>query len=285
MSIEVRELCRSFHGVTALDHVNLTLDDGVIYGLFGRNGAGKSTLLSIIAAHVLPDAGSVTMDGVRVASDGPSLRRLTLCNEQWSYPMWKRLDAVMRMAERRYGGFDRDLAERMLADLGVSPRRRFHQLSRGQRQAFKVLVGICVPADYCLLDEPTAGMDAATRELAYRYMLEAYGRRQRMMIVVSHLIGEIENLTERVIVLDAGRVREQLETDAVAALGYAITGERSAVDAYLREIGTTPLSMQRLGGLVCVGLRGRMPDGVPGGLLVQPMDLQSYVMSVTGEGM
>ena len=74
MSIEVRELCRSFHGVTALDHVNLTLDDGVIYGLFGRNGAGKSTLLSIIAAHVLPDAGSVTMDGVRVASDGPSLR-------------------------------------------------------------------------------------------------------------------------------------------------------------------------------------------------------------------
>ena len=68
-------------------------------------------------------------------------------------------------------------------------------------------------------------------------------------------------------------------------MGYTITGERSAVDAYLREIGTTPLSMQRLGGLVCVGLRGRMPDGVPGGLLVQPMDLQSYVMSVTGEGM
>ena len=285
MSIEVRGLCRSFHGVTVLDHVDLTLADGVIYGLFGRNGVGKSTLLSIIAAHVLPDAGSVTMDGVRVASDGPSLRRLTLCNEQWSYPMWKRLDAVMRMAERRYGGFDRGLAGRMLADLGVSPRRRFHQLSRGQRQAFKVLVGICVPADYCLLDEPTAGMDAATRELTYRYMLEAYGRRQRMMIIVSHLIGEIENLTERVIVLDAGRVCEQLETDAVAALGYTITGERSAVDAYLREIGATPLSTQRLGGLVCVGLRGRMPDGVPGGLLVQPMDLQSYVMSVTGEGM
>ena len=179
MRLVISDLSKSRHGTSLLNGVNLELRSGAIHGLFGRNGAGKSTLLNIIANRLVADAGSVSFDGNRMTDGGGMWERLMLMDETWPYPVEWRLRSVFRLISRRYGGFDDVLAGRMMQAFGLRPDARFMRLSTGQRGAAKLVAALCAPTDIVLLDEATDGLDAAARDLCYRFVIESYGDRPR----------------------------------------------------------------------------------------------------------
>ncbi|BDR52667.1 ABC transporter ATP-binding protein [Bombiscardovia nodaiensis] len=281
MSITITNLYKIFDKRPAIDRVSMELDPGIIYGLFGRNGAGKTTLLNLIANRLKADSGMMLIDGQPLSENGPGLARIYLADSSWPYSSWGRVGQAFHTAEALYGGFDGELAEQMLKDFGLSTERRFSSLSQGQRQEVKATLALCLPVDYVLFDEITSGVDAAGRELIYRYILRTYEQRERTYLLSTHIMNEIEPLLARAYIIDHGSMVQSFDLEDLPHLGFSLLGKPEQVELFIKSNGRRVLSRTSLGQLVQVGVSGPMPEELPAGLLAQPLDLQSYFVATT----
>ena len=117
-------------------------------------------------------------------------------------------------------------------------KRRIKKLSRGQLSAVGVIIGLASRAEITFFDEPYLGLDAVARQIFYDRLLEDYTEHPRTVILSSHLIDEVSNLIERVLVIDRGRIIMDEDTDAVRDRAANIVGDAAAVDAFVagREV-------------------------------------------------
>ena len=281
MSLTVSKVDKSYGKLKALDEISLCFEPGNIYGLFGRSGAGKSTLCNLMTGRTLPDRGLVHLDGSGLVNDSRIVRRVALVNETWPYPSRRRISHAFAAAEGFYGGFDWKLAECILKSFALRLTDSFASLSMGQRQVVRDLIGLCLPVEYLILDEPTTGMDAAARERIYSFVLESYQRRGPTMIIATHIINEVSQLISRATIIDQGRVLRSFSVDDLSAVGTTVTGRPPDVEDYLAQSDPPMLSRQRIGDLLRVSFEGPVPNEQPKGLVVAPMDLQTYFVQVT----
>ena len=133
-------------------------------GLLGRNGAGKTTLMRIITGQEFPSSGDLRVFGETPAENDEVLRRMVFVREEQSYPDFQVRHAI-RVASWFYPNWDEDLAQQLLKDFELPPRRRIKRLSRGMRSAVGIVIGLAARADLTLFDEPYAGLDAVARQL------------------------------------------------------------------------------------------------------------------------
>ncbi|KFI52787.1 ATP-binding cassette domain-containing protein [Bifidobacterium biavatii] len=266
----------------ALDRVSLALQPA-IYGLFGRNGAGKSTLMSLIANRLLPTSGTVMLDGTNVRDNEAAQGRIYLANETRPFLWPVRLGAIFRREERYYGGFDHGFAARMLAAFGIEPGKAYGNLSLGQRHIVQLVAALCVPVDVLLLDEPVLGLDAANRELFYRFLLETYASRPRVIVVSTHLIDEIAHVIERAIILDHGRVADEFAAESVGSRATVLVGDSNAVGYFVDEAGLSVIARESMGKLSGITVHGAIAaDDLPEGIVASGLGLQDYVIRSTG---
>lgn len=170
----------------------------------------------------------------------------------------------------------------MMQAFGLRPDARFMRLSTGQRGAAKLVAVLCAPTDIVMLDEATDGLDAAARDLCYRFMIESYGDRPRTMIISTHLITEVEGLVEHAVVLDHGQVLESFDMNELAQRGRMLSGPAGSVRRYLADNGLHTLSETVLGGLLTVGVRGVPSAPTPENVVMRSFDLNEYVIQITG---
>ena len=282
MSLTLTNLSKTFAGAPALDHVNLVLRDDVIYGLFGRNGAGKTTLMATVANRLVPSGGGVAMDGVNALDDERAQGRIYLVNETLPFLMAYSLKTFFRNEGLYYGGFDWVFATRMLAEFGIDPAAKYGNLSMGSRMIVRLVASLCVPVDVLLLDEPVLGLDAANRERFYRFLLEAYERRPRTIVISTHIIDEIAHIIEHAIVLEEGRVVDDFGIDQISKRAAELTGPADAVERYAADAGIRILDRQMLGRTAILTVKGpvdiaNLPEGVVG----RPLGLQEYCVRLT----
>lgn len=285
MSLTVTNLVKTYgNGAKpALDHVNLVLQPA-IYGLFGRNGAGKSTLLGLIANRLLPSGGMVMLDGANVRDNETAQGRIYLANETRPFLWPVRLSTLFRREERYYGGFDWGFCSRMLAEFGIAPGVMYGNLSLGQRQIVHLVAALCVPVDVLLLDEPVLGLDAANRQLFYRFLIESYAERPRTVVVSTHIIDEITHVVERAIILDQGHVVDEFAADTVGSRAASLVGDTETVDDFIADAGLRVMARERVGRLANVTVRGEIDaNDLPEGIVAGGLGLQDYVIAVTGQ--
>jgi ABC-2 type transport system ATP-binding protein len=139
--ISVTGLTRRYLDQVALDDVSLTVGAGSITGLLGRNGAGKTTLLRILAGQEFPSSGSVQVLGAAPAENEDVLRRLVLVREDQAYPDFK-VSHALRAASFCYPNWDAGLAASLLEDFGLRAGQAIKSLSRGQRSALGITIGL-----------------------------------------------------------------------------------------------------------------------------------------------
>ncbi|SNC64163.1 ABC-2 type transport system ATP-binding protein [Kytococcus aerolatus] len=197
--------CR-YDGTTALDGVDVTFRPGVITGLVGRNGAGKSTLARCIAAWERPRDGRVLVDGAPVWEDAGRTSRVVLAGTSGPEVGDQPVRVTLDLMESLRPDFDRDLFQDLTARIGAEPGPRPNRLSTGQAAAFRGALALAAQAEVTILDEVHLGMDAVSRRRFGRVLLEEYVRRPRTIIVSSHLLDEVEDVLEDVVVLHRGRV-------------------------------------------------------------------------------
>ena len=220
--LELRGIEKAFGGVRALRGVDFAVGAGEIVGLVGGNGAGKSTLMKIAAGVHLPDAGSVTIGG-RVPRDpaeaiglGVSLVRQELIQAP---DLDVAANVLLGHEPHRWGVIDRRAlhrsAERALARVGggIDPRTPLGTLSPGQKQRVEIARALSLDTRILLLDEPTATLTGADAARLFELLRDL--RAQGMgMVYVSHRLGEVMAITDRIVCLrDGERVAELATAD------------------------------------------------------------------------
>jgi len=172
---------------------------------------------------------------------------LTVDVEEKMYAAGKIPGSFFRREGRYYGGFDWGFSSRMLAEFGILPGVMYGALSLGQRMIVRLVAALCVPVDVLLLDEPVIGLDAANRQLFYRFLLESYNDRPRTIVVSTHIIDEIAHVVERVAILDRGRIVDEFTAESVGSRATALVGDAERVMRFVEECGLRVISREDMG--------------------------------------
>ncbi|WDG18058.1 ABC transporter ATP-binding protein [Microbacterium sp. Clip185] len=282
--IEVSGLTKRYRDTVAVDDVSFRIEKDAIYGLLGRNGAGKTTIMSILTAQNFATSGEVRVFGENPYENAHVLSRVCFVRESQRYPDDALPIHAFRIARLFFPNWDQELAERLVADFRLPMKTRIKKLSRGQLSAVGVIIGIASRAEITFFDEPYLGLDAVARQIFYDRLLEDYAEHPRTIILSSHLIDEVSNLLEKVIVVEGGRVLLDEDTEALRERATSVVGDAEAVDAFVA--GREVLHRESLGRVASVTVlgaltpdeRARMRDA---GLELAPVSLQQLVVRLT----
>ncbi len=244
-AIEVSNLTKRYGKVIALDDVSLAIGQDSITGILGRNGAGKTVLMSLMTAQELPTAGSIRVFGQSPRENAAVLSRTCFIRDNQRYPDEYKLAHLLRVGPLFYESWDADLAARIVETFEIPDGRTIKKLSRGQLSAVGLLIGLASRAPITFFDEPYLGLDVTARTQFYDLLLEDYAEHPRTVVVSTHLIEEMEQLLERVIVLHRGRVREDSDIEELRRRAVRLSGRNSDLERMLD--GHEVLSRSELG--------------------------------------
>ena len=275
--IEGKGLTMRFGNNTALDGVDVCFGDNKIYGLLGRNGAGKSTLLSVVTNRLLPTAGEVFIDGEPARENDRVLGRVYYMGEKTLLPDTATVAQLFRWTGDFYPGFDGEYAGQLADTFGLPEKKKLKNLSTGYLTIAKLITALASNAPYTLFDEPVLGLDANHREVFYRQLIESYSRQPRTILISTHLIEEVADIIEQVVIIKAGKILLDRPAEEVKRLGYTVSGRAEAVDAYCT--GRDVLSVDTLGGLKTACILGKAEEAP--GLDVSGLDMQKLFIRLT----
>nr|WP_245648221.1 ABC transporter ATP-binding protein [Paenibacillus borealis] len=216
-ALEVSSVSKSFthrrRETHVLDKVSLTVEPQEFVSIVGPSGCGKSTLFHIIGGLTLPDAGTVSMDGIPVTGQRGKISYMP--QQPALFPWRSTLDNVLLGAELQGTPQPqaREAARHWLAKVGLGGFERAypHMLSGGMQQRAAFLRAMLAPQELMLLDEPFSALDALTREQMQRWLLELWEENRRSVLFITHNIEEALLLSSRIYVF-SGRPGSVLHT-------------------------------------------------------------------------
>jgi ABC-2 type transport system ATP-binding protein len=216
MSIVIENLTKSYGSQKALDGVSLEIKSGQITGLLGPNGAGKSTLMKIITGSVIPDTGSVMVNGVDVLKEPLKVQRvlgyLPEHNPQYLELYIKEyLEYVASIYK-----VDKSRVSQVIdmVVLGPEQHKKIGALSKGYRQRVGLAAALIPDPEILILDEPTTGLDPA-QLVEIRALLREVAQ-EKMVLFSTHIMQEVVELCSSCVFLKSGRLQRVLEQDDIA---------------------------------------------------------------------
>ncbi|WP_422771565.1 ABC transporter ATP-binding protein [Plantactinospora sp. WMMC1484] len=285
--VTAAHLAKRFRDVTALDDIGFALEQDKIHGLLGRNGAGKTTLMQIMTGQLLPSSGELTVFGRPPYENETVMSRVCFIKESQTYPQYFKVRHALTSARLLFPGWDEDFARTLLADFRLPLNRHVRKLSRGMHSMLGIIIGLASRAPLTLFDEPYLGLDAVARHLFYDHLLTDYAEHPRTIVLSTHLIDEVGELLENVLLLDQGRML--LDTTAEALRGQVVTVAGPADPVGEFAAGTEELHRETLGRYTRVTLRGTFGPADHAraktlGLDLEPVSLQEIVVRLTTAG-
>ncbi|GGH51448.1 ABC transporter ATP-binding protein [Microbacterium album] len=282
--IEVRNLTKRYKDKLALDDVSFDVQRDTIYGFLGRNGAGKTTAMSIMTAQNFATSGTVRAFGEEPYENARVLSRMCFVRESQKYPDDATPLHAFASARLFFRNWDQGFAESLIDDFQLPVKTRIKKLSRGQLSAVGVIIGLAARADVTFFDEPYLGLDAVARQIFYDRLLADYAERPRTVLLSSHLIDEVSNLIERVLVIDGGRIIMDESTDDARAQATNVVGDAAAVEAAIR--GREVIHRESLGRVTSVTFLGPLSQAeraelTTAGLEFAPVSLQQLIVRRT----
>ena len=233
--IEVKQLTKKYGEVMALNNVSLIVGEEKIYGLLGRNGAGKTTLLNLMTNKIFPTEGQIFVDGEPIQENGAALSKIFYMSEQNLYPPSARVMNMFKWTGEFYRGFDLNYALNLAERFELNTRKKMKELSTGYASIFKAILTLASGAEILLFDEPILGLDAIHREMLYKEILTNYIEQPKTIILSTHLIDEIADILEEVMIIKKGKLIIRQNTEELLASAYTVSGEVAKVDQYTRD--------------------------------------------------
>lgn len=264
-----------------LNDISLTLKPNTIYGLFGRNGIGKTTLINCIGNRLRPNKGDITLNNQSLWDSQKEMNRIFLSNTTPFLESSPSIKNMHRLLQALYPKFDNDLFEKMLRAFDLSKDKRYVSLSAGQTQLIQNCIALCVDADYIFLDEPVTTLDANNREQFYHFILAAYARRKRTIVIVTHLINEVANIIEEVILLQNDNTILQKSVETLLLHSRIVEGALQYVNDLITRHSSILLTRNDY--TASAVLLDPNVDLTHLPLVIKPVDLQTLCIALTKE--
>ncbi len=209
--VKVQNLLKKYGELCAVDHLSFTVEKGEIFGLLGPNGAGKSTTLSVLTTLVDFDKGDIQIDGLEIRKDKMKIKQLIGMVPQ-DIAVYDHLTALenVKFFASLYGIKGRklnEMAKEALEFVGLSDKLKMKpkQMSGGMRRRLNIACGIAHAPLLIVLDEPTVGVDAQSREHILN-SIRLLRDRGATIIYTSHYMNEVEEICDRIAIIDRGRM-------------------------------------------------------------------------------
>jgi len=228
--LQAEGLSKRYRRRWALTDCTLSIPSGRVVGLVGPNGAGKTTLLNIAVGLLPPTRGHIDVLGAAPARGPAALARVGFMAQET--PTYSTLSVAdhLRMGAHLNPGWDRELAEHRIAQLGLDPAQRAGKLSSGQRAQLALTVAVAKRPELLILDEPVASLDPLARREFLQSLMEVVADQGMTVVLSSHLIADLERVCDHLIILVASRVRLAGDVDRLLATHHLLTGPRRDSD-------------------------------------------------------
>ena len=224
---ECKNLCKRYGSVQALDDVSFTVEPGRVVGLLGPNGSGKTTLIKLANGLLTPTGGELLINGQK---PGKATRALVSYLPDWPcLPEWMSAEKLLNMFSDFYADFQQDKAREMLEKLGIDPKQKIKQMSKGTREKVQLILVMSRKAELYLLDEPIGGVDPATRDYILETIIRNYNP-SASVVISTHLIADVEQVLDDVIFINHGQIVLRSSVDDIREQ------QGKSVDAYFREV-------------------------------------------------
>ena len=214
-------LCKSYDGALALDHLDLRIEQGEIFGFLGPNGAGKTTTIRLLLDLIRPTAGRASVLGMDCQRQSVAVRSVTgyLPGDLRLYAGLRGRETVDLIAGLRTRPVDRDYVHSLARRLDLDLEKHAGSYSKGNRQKLGLLLALIDRPPLLLLDEPTSGLDPIVQRVVWDVLREE-ANRGTAVFFSSHVMSEVDQVCERVGILRAGRLAA---VETVAGLkGHAL---------------------------------------------------------------
>jgi ABC-2 type transport system ATP-binding protein len=205
--IRIEGLTRRFGPCLALDNVSLTVPRGAVFGLVGPNGAGKTTLIKHVLGLLRAVTGKVRVfDRDPVTDPEGVLGRIGYLSEDRDLPAWMHVDEFLRYMRAFYPRWDDAYAEELRLAFALEEKARIKNLSRGQTARLGLLAALAHRPDLLVLDEPSSGLDPVVRRDILTAIIRTIADEGRTVLFSSHLLDEVERVSDHVALIDQGKV-------------------------------------------------------------------------------
>ena len=288
MSLELKKITKCYGKKTVLNSLDLTLEEGKIYGLVGRNGAGKTTMLSIASAQNPTTEGEVLLDGETVWENQKSLNQICFSREMVNtannVASALKVKEYLKMAEMLFPYWDKEMAYRLVEEFELDEKQKIIKLSKGMQSMVTIIVALASKAKYTFLDEPAAGLDVVARENFYRILLDEYSESGRTFVISTHIIEEAADVFEEVIFLNKGKIILKENTEELLARCIHISGKAEDVDEIIK--GKNAFHQEKLGrskGITLMLDAGETFDKEGKDVEVRPLNLQDVFVALCGK--
>ena len=214
--IETSKLTKSYNGNPALRGLNLAVPRGSICGFLGRNGAGKTTTLKLLLGMLRPDAGKISLFGEDGGSEAFSIaarRRIGFVSEDKELYPFMNVGQTIRFTRPFFPNWRRDLEEKYLELFLLPLMKAVPKLSKGMCTQLMLLLAMARGAELLMMDEPTSGLDPAMTEDILRALADLAADGETTIFFSSHQLAEVEQICDRVCIIDDGQAMIEGELD------------------------------------------------------------------------
>lgn len=222
--IQVKNMNIAFKDKEVIRGLNLGIEENKIYGLLGKNGAGKTTLINSIAGGLYSSKGSVKIYGIDPYEDATILEKICIVREQEIFSQDVKVKEIFKYYHTFYPNYDKSLEQKLVEFFELPLKKPYKTYSRGMKTLVTNIIGLCSKAPIVIYDEPAIGLDAVNRTHFYEILLQEYNKHPQTIILSTHLIEEVDNLLERIIILNNGKVMVDSSVEELKMKACYITG-------------------------------------------------------------
>ncbi|MCM1054761.1 MAG: ABC transporter ATP-binding protein [Bacteroides sp.] len=213
--IEINEVSKTYSesSILSLDGITLSIPEGSIVGLIGVNGAGKSTLLRVAAGIYRQDKGSVTIDGEPVYENNNAKSKIAFISDEQYYRPGMNMKKAAGIQAALRDSFSVKKFYALAEEYGLDVKRPLSSFSKGMRRQNDIITALSCESKYILCDETFDGLDPITREKTKKSFIENVADSGTTILLSSHNLQELEDICDRIVLLDKGRLVLSAELD------------------------------------------------------------------------
>lgn len=214
-AIEIRNLSKSFRGMYALDHLNMTVPVGAIYGFIGENGSGKSTTEKLICGHLVPDGGTIKLFGRNYKDAGVRVRVGALIENTGCFPsssVWNNL--MMQAINLNLENPDEEIRRVLrIVRMEDSAKIKFKSCSLGMKQRIGIAMALLGDPALLILDEPINGLDTDGMRIMREILVDITKNYGCTVLISSHILGELEKIATHYGIIRQGKMIQEISAE------------------------------------------------------------------------